>query len=201
MEHSDLCTKIILFSGTSQWSRSPDRPQRGGRPAEWGHLCPFLPIGVLGPQKAWRRRKEEEERDGKRREKEEGVKAITIMGMAELHRPLKDGLLPSPHPSPALLGLHFCPNGVLMRQTQTRFQILLLLLTSCDFGKFFKFLETLLPLGIMGRRTRPPQQLPGGGGGKNLTPDPPWGWAGHLEGSIKVCPRCTQNWAGVDSVC
>lgn len=69
---------------------------------------------------------------------------MTRMEEAELCRPLMDGFLPAPQPA-LLCWVCISVPTVLVKRTQAQFQILLLLLTGCDFGKSFKFLETLFP--------------------------------------------------------
>lgn len=71
-------------------------------------------------------------------------KGITAIETAELYRSLINGVFPSQYPSHALLSLHFRSNMILAKHTQAWFQLLLLLLTRCDFGRFLKFLEVLL---------------------------------------------------------
>lgn len=86
-----------------------------------------------------------------------------------------DGFPPSLYPRHALLGLHFCPNMMLAKRTQAWFQ--LLLLTRCDFGRFFKFLEILFPFvcrGMTDKATTAVTENRVVWVGKNLTLDSPW---------------------------
>lgn len=114
------------------------------------------------------------------------------MEKAELCRALMDGFLPAAQP--ALLGWA-CASvpTVFVQHTQTQLQILLLLLTGCDFGKSFKVLESLFPFMTDEGSTAATW---GRGGGQNLTRDPPGAKKGHLTGSINVWLCLTQNLAG-----
>ena len=85
----------------------------------------------------------------------------------------------SPIPTQPALGLHVCPNKVLVIHTQIQPPILCLLLASCDFGKLFKFLELLFPFVCL-RVTAKVRRAAswGQGGGKNLTLGSQWSWVG-----------------------
>lgn len=71
VEHSDHCTKVVLFSRMGQWSRSSDRPwgngqQSGGTSAPSCQLESWSPRRLRGEGK--RRRKKGVVRGEKRRE-------------------------------------------------------------------------------------------------------------------------------------
>lgn len=99
-------------------------------PPKGSEGCSAVTVEPLGPfsrspgDPAWRRSQEEEEKDGRRRGKQGGVRGAAPMEKGDSCRLWWMGFS-LPHPSPAFLGLHFSPIALDETQLQILFCFLL----------------------------------------------------------------------------